>query len=192
MSARGPYGAWVLASLIAGGIVGLSVPCPPETWRSVFVLAATPAMVLAFFVRSFGGSPTRWLLTTAAGVALSTLATSAAFLLMSLLLNALLGGQAIRYPTPLGVISLAALGATACFIGAVPLGVLQLLALPRRDRRWQFVLAVMIGAAALAPLVLAVIGAPDCRGLFGPPVFTGALGGLVYGAATAAALREVD
>jgi hypothetical protein len=71
----------------------------------------------------------------------------------------------------------------ACFIGALPLGVLQRYALPAVRGSWSFPLAVMIGAAALSPLVLAIISAPVDR----TPIL-GALGGLVYGVATATAL----
>ena len=73
--------------------------------------------------------------------------------------------------------------ALACFIGALPLGVLQRYALPVVRGAWSFPLATMLGAAALSPLVLAIIGAP-----LGSPPLVGALGGLGYGLATATAL----
>ncbi|HEV8229518.1 MAG TPA: hypothetical protein VGQ86_06140 [Candidatus Limnocylindria bacterium] len=192
MSPFGPYVTWIIASVAAGGIVGVLLPCPSDVPKGVLVLAVTPAALLAIVVPRFGGSPARWLFATLVGVTLSFPATYVVFVFMALQLNALTPGQNFRPDTLVGALNLAAFTGTACFIGAAPLGVLQLFALPRERRSRTFVIAVMLGAASLYPIVLAIVGSFDCRDRLGPASFAGAAGGLVYGFATAAALHRTS
>lgn len=182
MRERDPYGAWVAASVAAGALVGVLVLFAGGMWLSVTFLALAPALLLSPIVAMFGGRPVLWMLTTFLGVWLTFAATYVTFLLLAIGLGALLptlapGARSAPDWT------LPVLAALACFIGAVPLGVLQRYALPAVRSTWSFPLATMLGAAALSPLALGIIGVP-----FGPPPLVGALGGLGYGLATAIAL----
>ena len=181
MRARDPYVAWVVASVVAGALVSV-VNIAGSPLLSVGFLAFAPALILSPVVAMFEGNPVVWILSTLAGVGIALVTTYLAFLGLFLGLSALVptlwpgATSAPDWTLPI-------VAATACFIGAVPLGVLQRYALPPVRGSWSFPLAVMIGAAALSPLVLAIISAPVDR----TPIL-GALGGLVYGVATVTAL----
>jgi len=179
--ARDPYVAWVVASVVAGALVSV-INIAGSPLLSVGFLALAPALILSPVVAMFEGNPVVWILSTLAGVGIALVTTYLAFLGLFLGLSALVptlwpgATSAPDWTLPI-------VAATACFIGAVPLGVLQRYALPPVRGSWSFPLAVMIGAAALSPLVLAIISAPVDR----TPIL-GALGGLVYGVATVTAL----
>jgi hypothetical protein len=179
---RDPYVAWVAASVAAGGLVGVLISFAGSPLLSVMFLALAPALILSPVVAMFGGRPVLWILTTFLGVGFTFATTYVSFLLLAFGLGAVLptvapgNGSAPGWTLPV-------VAALACFIGAVPLGVLQSLALPAVRGSWAFPLAVMIGAAALSPLVLAIINAPVNRS----PLL-GVFGGLAYGVATATAL----
>jgi hypothetical protein len=148
----------------------------------VAFLALAPALILSPIVAMFEGNPVLWIAMTLLGVAVTVGTTYLTFVLLFVGLGALLptlwpGASS----APLWTLPVVA--ALACFIGAFPLGVLQRYALPAVRGAWSFPLATMLGAAALSPLVLAIINAPVDR----TPIL-GALGGLVYGVATATAL----
>jgi len=178
---RDPYVAWVVASVVAGALVAL-INIAGSALVSVVFLALAPALILSPVVAMFEGNPVIWIVTTLLGV-------GAAFLTTYFMFTVLFIGLGASLPTlspgatsaPLWTLPVVA--ALACFIGAVPLGVLQSLALPAVRGSWAFPLAVMIGAAALSPLVLAILNAPVDR----TPLL-GVFGGLVYGVATATAL----
>jgi hypothetical protein len=178
---RDPYVAWVGASVVAGVVVSL-VNIAGVPLLGVAFLALAPALILSPIVAMFEGNPVLWIVMTLLGVAVTVGTTYLTFVLLFVGLGALLptlwpGASS----APLWTLPVVA--ALACFIGAFPLGVLQRYALPAVRGAWSFPLATMLGAAALSPLVLAIINAPVDR----TPIL-GALGGLVYGVATATAL----
>jgi hypothetical protein len=179
---RDPYVAWVAASVAAGGLVGVLISFAGSPLLSVMFLALAPALILSPVVAMFGGRPVLWILTTFLGVGFTFATTYVSFLLLAFGLGAVLptvapgNGSAPGWTLPV-------VAALACFIGALPLGVLQRYALPVVRSAWSFPVATMFGAAALSPLVLAIIGAP-----LGWPPLVGAIGGLAYGVATAIAL----
>jgi hypothetical protein len=178
---RDPYVAWVAASAGAGTLVAL-VNIAGIPLLGVAFLALAPALILSPIVAMFEGNPVLWIVSTLLGAGIAVITTYLAFLGLFVGLGALLptlwpgATSAPDWTLPI-------VAALACFIGAFPLGVLQRYALPAVRGSWSFPLAVMIGAAALSPLVLAIISAPVDR----TPIL-GALGGLVYGVATATAL----
>jgi len=178
---RDPYVAWVGASVVAGVVVSL-VNIAGVPLLGVAFLALAPALILSPIVAMFEGNPVLWIVLTLLGVAVTVATTYLTFVLLFVGLGALLP---TLWPgtssAPLWTLPVVA--ALACFIGAFPLGVLQRYALPAVRGAWSFPLATMLGAAALSPLVLAIINAPVDR----TPIL-GALGGLVYGVATATAL----
>ena len=181
MKTRDPYVAWVGASVVAGVVVSL-VNIAGVPLLGVAFLALAPALILSPIVAMFEGNPVLWIVMTLLGVAVTVGTTYLTFVLLFVGLGALLptlwpGASS----APLWTLPVVA--ALACFIGAFPLGVLQRYALPAVRGAWSFPLATMLGAAALSPLVLAIIGAP-----LGSPPLVGALGGLGYGLATATAL----
>ena len=181
MRPRDPYVAWVGASVVAGVVVSL-VNIAGVPLLGVAFLALAPALILSPIVAMFEGNPVLWIVLTLLGVAVTVATTYLTFVLLFVGLGALLptlwpGASS----APLWTLPVVA--ALACFIGAFPLGVLQRYALPAVRGAWSFPLATMLGAAALSPLVLAIINAPVDR----TPIL-GALGGLVYGVATATAL----
>jgi hypothetical protein len=179
---RDPYVAWVAASVAAGALVGVLIGFADSPLLSVMFLALAPALILSPIVAMFDGRPVLWIVTTLLGVGITFVTTYVTFLLLAVGLGVLTpavapgNGSAPAWTLP-------AVAALACFIGALPLGVLQRYALPVVRGAWSFPLAAMLGAAALSPLVLAIIGAP-----LGSPPLVGALGGLGYGLATATAL----
>jgi hypothetical protein len=178
---RDPYVAWVGASVVAGVVVSL-VNIAGVPLLGVAFLALAPALILSPIVAMFEGNPVLWIVMTLLGVAVTVGTTYLTFVLVFVGLGALLptlwpGASS----APLWTLPVVA--ALACFIGAFPLGVLQRYALPAVRGAWSFPLATMLGAAALSPLVLAIINAPVDR----TPIL-GVLGGLVYGVATATAL----
>ena len=181
MKARDPYVAWVVASVVAGTLVAF-INIAGSPLLSVAFLALAPALILSPIVAMFDGNPPVWIVTTLLGVGITVVTTYVTFVVLFVGLGALLP---TLWPgaTSAPLWTLPVVAALACFIGAVPLGVLQRYALPAVRRSWSFPLAVMIGAAALSPVVLAIISAPVDR----TPIF-GALGGLGYGLATATAL----
>ena len=181
MKARDPYVAWVVASVVAGTLVAF-INIAGSPLLSVAFLALAPALTLSPIVTMFDGNPLLWIMTTLLGVGITVATTYVTFVVLFVGLGALLP---TLWPgaTSAPLWTLPVVAALACFIGAVPLGVLQRYALPAVRRSWSFPLAVMIGAAALSPVVLAIISAPVDR----TPIF-GALGGLGYGLATATAL----
>ena len=181
MKSRDPYVAWVVASVIAGTLVAF-INIAGSPLLSVAFLALAPALILSPIVAMFDGNPLLWIMTTLLGVGITVVTTYVTFVVLFVGLGALLP---TLWPgaTSAPLWTLPVVAALACFIGAVPLGVLQRYALPAVRRSWSFPLAVMIGAAALSPVVLAIISAPVDR----TPIF-GALGGLGYGLATATAL----
>ena len=181
MKARDPYVAWVVASVVAGTLVAF-INIAGSPLLSVAFLALAPALILSPIVAMFDGNPLLWIMTTLLGVGITVVTTYVTFVVLFVGLGALLP---TLWPgaTSAPLWTLPVVAALACFIGAVPLGVLQRYALPAVRRSWSFPLAVMIGAAALSPVVLAIISAPVDR----TPIF-GALGGLGYGLATATAL----
>jgi hypothetical protein len=178
---RDPYVAWVAASAGAGTLVAL-VNIAGIPLLGVAFLALAPALILSPIVAMFEGNPVLWIVSTLLGAGIAVITTYLAFLGLFVGLGALVptlwpgATSAPDWTLPI-------VAALACFIGAFPLGVLQRYALPAVRGSWSFPLAVMIGAAALSPLVLAIISAPVDR----TPIL-GALGGLVYGVATATAL----
>jgi hypothetical protein len=178
---RDPYVAWVAASAGAGTLVAL-VNIAGIPLLGVAFLALAPALILSPIVAMFEGNPVLWVVSTLLGAGIAVITTYLAFLGLFVGLGALLptlwpgATSAPDWTLPI-------VAALASFIGAFPLGVLQRYALPAVRGSWSFPLAVMIGAAALSPLVLAIISAPVDR----TPIL-GALGGLVYGVATATAL----
>jgi hypothetical protein len=177
---RDPYVAWVVASVIAGALVAL-INIAGSPLLSVAFLALAPALILSPIVAMFGGHPVLWILTTFLGVGTTFVTTYVTFLLLAVGLDAVLPTLSPG-ATSAPLWTLPVVAALACFIGAVPLGVLQSLALPAVRGSWAFPLAVMIGAAALSPLVLAIVNAPVDRS----PLL-GVFGGLAYGVATAIA-----
>ena len=181
MTTRDPYVAWVAASVGAGALVSL-INIAGSPLLSVAFLALAPALILSPVVAMFEGNPILWIVTTLLGVAITVVTTYLTFVVLFVGLGALLP---TLWPgaTSAPLWTLPVVAALACFAGAVPLGVLQRYALPAVRGSWWFPLAVMIGAAALSPLVLAIIDAPVDR----TPLL-GALGGLGYGLATATAL----
>ena len=181
MKSRDPYVAWVVASVVAGTLVAF-INIAGSPLLSVAFLALAPALILSPIVAMFDGNPPVWIVTTLLGVGITVVTTYVTFVVLFVGLGALLP---TLWPgaTSAPLWTLPVVTALACFIGAVPLGVLQRYALPAVRRSWSFPLAVMIGAAALSPVVLAIISAPVDR----TPIF-GALGGLGYGLATATAL----
>lgn len=181
MTTRDPYVAWVAASVGAGALVSL-INIAGSPLLSVAFLALAPALILSPVVTMFEGNPILWIVTTLLGVAITVVTTYLTFVVLFVGLGALLP---TLWPgaTSAPLWTLPVVAALACFAGAVPLGVLQRYALPAVRGSWWFPLAVMIGAAALSPLVLAIIDAPVDR----TPLL-GALGGLGYGLATATAL----
>ena len=181
MKARDPYVAWVVASVVAGTLVAF-INIAGSPLLSVAFLALAPALILSPIVAMFDGNPPVWIVTTLLGVGITVVTTYVTFVVLFVGLGALLP---TLWPgaTSAPLWTLPVVAALACFIGAVPLGVLQRYALPAVRGSWSFPLAVMIGAAALSPVVLAIISAPVDR----TPIF-GALGGLGYGLATATAL----
>jgi len=181
VKARDPYVAWVVASVVAGTLVAF-INIAGSPLLSVAFLALAPALILSPIVAMFDGNPPVWIVTTLLGVGITVVTTYVTFVVLFVGLGALLP---TLWPgaTSAPLWTLPVVAALACFIGAVPLGVLQRYALPAVRRSWSFPLAVMIGAAALSPVVLAIISAPVDR----TPIF-GALGGLGYGLATATAL----
>lgn len=181
MKSRDPYVAWVVASVVAGTLVAF-INIAGSPLLSVAFLALAPALILSPIVAMFDGNPPVWIVTTLLGVGITVVTTYVTFVVLFVGLGALLP---TLWPgaTSAPLWTLPVVAALACFIGAVPLGVLQRYALPAVRRSWSFPLAVMIGAAALSPVVLAIISAPVDR----TPIF-GALGGLGYGLATATAL----
>ena len=181
MKNRDPYVAWVVASVIAGALVAL-INIAGSPLLSVAFLALAPALILSPIVAMFGGHPLLWILTTFLGVGITFVTTYVSFLLLAVGLGAVLPTLSPG-TTSAPLWTLPVVAALACFIGAVPLGVLQSLALPAVRGSWTFPLAVMIAAAALSPLVLAIINAPVDRS----PLL-GVFGGLAYGVATATAL----
>ena len=181
MKDRDPYVAWVVASVVAGALVAV-VSIAGSPLVSVAFLALAPAFILSPVVAMFGGHPVLWILTTFLGVGTTFVTTYVTFLLLAVGLGAVLPTLSPG-ATSAPLWTLPVVTALACFIGAVPLGVLQSLALPAVRGSWAFPLAVMIGAAALSPVVLAIINAPVDRS----PLL-GVFGGLAYGVATATAL----
>jgi len=181
VKSRDPYVAWVVASVVAGTLVAF-INIAGSPLLSVAFLALAPALILSPIVAMFDGNPPVWIVTTLLGVGITVVTTYVTFVVLFVGLGALLP---TLWPgaTSAPLWTLPVVAALACFIGAVPLGVLQRYALPAVRRSWSFPLAVMIGAAALSPVVLAIISAPVDR----TPIF-GALGGLGYGLATATAL----
>ena len=181
MKSRDPYVAWIVASVVAGTLVAF-INIAGSPLLSVAFLALAPALILSPIVAMFDGNPPVWIVTTLLGVGITVVTTYVTFVVLFVGLGALLP---TLWPgaTSAPLWTLPVVAALACFIGAVPLGVLQRYALPAVRRSWSFPLAVMIGAAALSPVVLAIISAPVDR----TPIF-GALGGLGYGLATATAL----
>ena len=181
MKSRDPYVAWVVASVVAGTVVAF-INIAGSPLLSVAFLALAPALILSPIVAMFDGNPLLWVMTTLLGVGITVVTTYVTFVVLFVGLGALMP---TLWPgaTSAPLWTLPVVTALACFIGAVPLGVLQRYALPAVRRSWSFPLAVMIGAAALSPVVLAIISAPVDR----TPIF-GALGGLGYGLATATAL----
>ena len=181
MKTRDPYVAWVVASVAAGTLVGL-VNIAGSPLLSAACIGLAPALILSPVVAMFEGNPVAWILTTLLGVGVTLVTNYLAFLGLFVGLGALLP---TLWPgaTSAPLWTLPVVAALACFVGAFPLGVLQRYALPAVRGSWSFPLAVMIGAAALSPVVLAIINAPVDR----TPLF-GVLGGLVYGVATATAL----
>ena len=181
MKARDPYVAWVVASVVAGTLVAF-INIAGSPLLSVAFLALAPALILSPIAAMFDGNPLLWIMTTLLGVGITVVTTYVTFVVLFVGLGALMP---TLWPgaTSAPLWTLPVVAALACFIGAVPLGVLQRYALPAVRRSWSFPLAVMIGAAALSPVVLAIISAPVDR----TPIF-GALGGLGYGLATATAL----
>ena len=181
MKSRDPYVAWVVASVVAGTLVAF-INIAGSPLLSVAFLALAPALILSPIVAMFDGNPPVWIVTTLLGVGITVVTTYVTFVVLFVGLGALLP---TLWPgaTSAPLWTLPVVAALACFVGAVPLGVLQRYALPAVRRSWSFPLAVMIGAAALSPVVLAIISAPVDR----TPIF-GALGGLGYGLATATAL----
>jgi hypothetical protein len=178
---RDPYVAWVVASVIAGALVAL-INIAGSALVSVAFLALAPALILSPVVAMFEGNPVVWIVTTLLGVGAAVLTTYFMFAVLFIGLGASLPTLSPG-ATSAPLWTLPVVAALACFIGAVPLGVLQSLALPAVRGSWAFPLAVMIGAAALSPLVLAIINAPVNRS----PLL-GVFGGLAYGVATATAL----
>jgi len=178
---RDPYVAWVVASVIAGALVAL-INIAGSALVSVAFLALAPALILSPVVAMFEGNPVVWIVTTLLGVGAAVLTTYFMFVVLFIGLGASLPTLSPG-ATSAPLWTLPVVAALACFIGAVPLGVLQSLALPAVRGSWAFPLAVMIGAAALSPLVLAIINAPVDRS----PLL-GVFGGLAYGVATATAL----
>ena len=181
MRPHDPYVAWVGASVVAGVVVSLVNIAGVPLLGAAF-LALAPALILSPIVVMFEGNPVVWIAMTLLGVAVTVGATYLTFVLLFVGLGALLptlwpGASS----APLWTLPVVA--ALACFIGAFPLGVLQRYTLPAVRGAWSFPLATMLGAAALSPLVLAIINAPVDR----TPIL-GAFGGLVYGVATATAL----
>jgi hypothetical protein len=178
---RDPYVAWVVASVVAGTLVAF-INIAGSPLLSVAILALAPALILSPIVAMFDGNPVLWIVTTLLGVGITVVTTYVTFVVLFVGLGALLP---TLWPgtTSAPLWTLPVVAALACFIGAVPLGVLQRYALPAVRRSWSFPLAVMIGAAALSPVVLAIISAPVDR----TPLL-GTLGGLGYGLATAVAL----
>ena len=181
MKDRDPYVAWVVASVIAGALVAL-INIAGSALVSVAFLALAPALILSPVVAMFEGNPVVWIVTTLLGVGAAVLTTYFMFVVLFIGLGASLPTLSPG-ATSAPLWTLPVVAALACFIGAVPLGVLQSLALPAVRGSWAFPLAVMIGAAALSPLVLAIINAPVDRS----PLL-GVFGGLAYGVATATAL----
>ena len=181
MKSRDPYVAWVVASVVAGTLVAF-INIAGSPLLSVAFLALAPALILSPIVAMFDGNPLLWIMTTLLGVGITVVTTYVTFVVLFVGLGALLP---TLWPgaTSAPLWTLPVVTALACFIGAVPLGVLQRYALPAVRRSWSFPLAVMIGAAALSPVVLAIISAPVDR----TPLL-GTLGGLGYGLATATAL----
>ena len=181
MKTRDPYVAWVAASVAAGTLVAVINFAGIPILGAAF-LALAPALILSPIVAMFEGNPVLWIVLTLLGVGVTVVTTYLTFLALFVGLSALLPtlwpGATSAPDWTLPVVAV-----LACFIGAFPLGVLQRHALPAVRGSWSFPLAVMIGAAALSPLVLAIISAPVDR----TPIL-GALGGLVYGVATATAL----
>jgi len=179
---RDPYVAWVAASVGAGALVGVLISFAGGPLLGVLFLALAPALILSPIVAMFDGHALLWIPTTLLGVGITFVTTYLTFVVLFVGLGALLPivapGKSSAPEWTLPIVA-----ALACFIGALPLGVLQRYALPVVRGAWSFPLATMLGAAALSPLVLAIIGAP-----LGSPPLVGALGGLGYGLATATAL----
>jgi hypothetical protein len=178
---RDPYVAWIVASVVAGTLVAfINIAGSPVL--SVTILALAPALILSPIVAMFDGNPVLWIVTTLLGVGIAVVTTYVTFVVLFVGLSAVLP---TLWPgaTSAPLWTLPVVAALACFVGAVPLGVLQRYALPAVRRSWSFPLAVMIGAAALSPVVLAIVSAPVDR----TPLL-GTLGGLGYGLATAVAL----
>jgi len=182
VKARDPYVAWVAASVGSGALVAVLINFAGSSLLSVAFLALVPALILSPIVAMFDGDPLLWILTTLLGVAITFVTTYLMFLALFAGLGALLPTLAPGTRSAPGW-TLPVVAASACFIGAFPLGVLQRYALPAVRGAWSFPIATMFGAAALSPLVLGIIGAP----VESTPL-VGALGGLGYGLATATAV----
>jgi hypothetical protein len=181
---RDPYVAWVVASVAAGALVALLINFVDSPLLRVMFLAVVPALILSPIVAMFDGNPVLWIATTLLGVGITFVTTYVTFVLLFVGLGALMPTLAPGTRSAPDW-TLPIIGALACFIGALPLGVLQRYALPAVRGAWSFPLATMLGAAALSPLVLSIIGAP-----LESTLLVGALGGLGYGLATATALAR--
>jgi hypothetical protein len=198
MSRRAAYVAWVAASGIAGLIVGLASSCdahllrglplavPRNVWLGLAVLGAPSAVLLAPLIRVFGGRAFDWAVLTFVGVLLCYFSTFLGFVVYVI---------AVSYITPLlppGYSEQplwAVLSTTIpAFIGGSALAVVQLPAL-RTAARWKtWIIATMLGSAALGPLTFAAIGFVSCDVSYPSTALLGIAGGLLYGVVTAMAL----
>lgn len=185
--------AWIAVSAVSGLIVGQLVVCPGGFWRGIFVLGFVPGMLQGLVLwRSQPLFFVRWLALTQFGVITAYVFTLVALLGLAGLVNLLVPAMEPSEragPSFVGWLIFFA----AFFIGGAGLGGLQVTGFPRRQRHARWVLATMLGCAAVAPIAVAVTGLGSCEGPLGlPNQLVGIIGGSLYGLITAITLPPLN
>ena len=198
MNRRAAYVVWIAASGVAGVIVGVASSCdahvlrglpigaPRNVWLGLAVLGAPPAVLLAPLIRVFGGRAFDWAVLTFVGVLLCYFSTFLGYLVYVVAVSYITPFLPPGYSDqPIWVVLSTTIPA---FIGGSALAVVQLPAL-RTAARWKtWIIATMLGSAALGPLTFAAIDFVSCDVRYPSTALLGIAGGLLYGVVTAMAL----
>jgi hypothetical protein len=187
VSQRAKYVLWIGASGVAGLIAGLLVSCHESNpWRGLALIGLPPALLLAPVIRLFGGRGFDWMVLTFIGVFPCYFSTLIGYAIYALIVS--YAGAGIPQSFWAQPLSTVLFTTVPTFIGGVPLAVAQLYALRRAAGNATWLIATMLGSAALGPLSFTALGILRCDAAIPPTPLLGVVGGLLYGFVTAMAL----